>query len=71
MILPTKKQLKVLAFIKAQKTFPTHPQIASHFGWASDNASRAHVAALLKKKLLKKRADGKLSVASTDPRSVN
>jgi hypothetical protein len=47
MILPTKKQLKVLAFIKA------------------------HVAALLKKKLLKKRADGKLSVASTDPRSVN
>lgn len=62
MILPTKKQLKVLAYIKAQKTFPTYPQIATHFGWASDNAARAHVAALLKKKLLKKGESGKLSV---------
>jgi predicted DNA-binding transcriptional regulator len=62
MILPTKKQLKVLAFIKSQKTFPTFPQISTHFGWASDNAARAHVAALLKKGKLKRGLSGKYSV---------
>lgn len=70
MILPTQKQLKVLAFIKAQKTFPTPPQIAAHFGWVSDYSARVVLKALVKKGLLKKGADGRLSVAKIKP-SVN
>ncbi len=63
---PTKLQLKVLLFIKThlgtKKKFPTCPQIASHFGWASDNTARAHLKALLKMGRLQKDLDGKLSV---------
>ncbi len=55
---PTKLQLKVLLYIKSHlqkhRKFPTPPQIASHFGWASDNTARAHLKALLRKGRLKK-----------------
>ncbi len=62
---PTKLQLKVLLFIKhhlqKHKVFPSPPQIAVHFGWASDFTARAHLNALLRKGKLKK-VGHKLSV---------
>ena len=39
--------------------FPTHAEIAEHFGWASPNAARTHIIALRKKGYLAPKGDKK------------
>ena len=55
------RQQQVLAFVTAQinrGSSPTIQEIAEHFGWASPNAARDHVQALINRNLLRRKPGG-------------